>query len=123
MKVAFTNHAVDRYIERVKPHLDRGAALAELRRLTAMIDAPLDDIPPRLILEDEADSVCEISPGIWLLLVSDGPRWYRAVSCIGNAGFSDETRARRNAKKARKRRARKARAHRRDHRPQQGWAA
>lgn len=38
-KIGFSTHVLDRYIERVKPHLDHAGARAELRSLVAMAPA------------------------------------------------------------------------------------
>lgn len=102
MRIALTEHAIERYVERVKPHLELAEARAELERLADMCPGPSE--PPAHLRErrDDADAFAEIAPGIWLVLLNG-----RALTCLTNAGLSEAARRNRNRRKAEHRRAKR----------------
>jgi hypothetical protein len=62
--IRLTNHAVDRYIERVKPALDRDAARSELQALVRAAGEPSSEQPEWHAREVPCSLYLEISDGI-----------------------------------------------------------
>lgn len=87
MSIVISDHALKRYQERVKPTLGRDAASADLARLVASAGEIVDELDwsPDELHPDTRYLV--LAPGIALAVV-DG----HALTCLTNAGFSDQTR-------------------------------
>ena len=118
LSIVLTKHVLDRYIERVKPHLDRSRAEAELHALVGLAGTP-NVAPPawashcadRAHLGD-AGLFLAISDGIVLALVPDVTRGVPvllAVTLLTRTGMSSEYRARRRTAEANRRAARRTR--------------
>ena len=102
-RVAFTDHAVLRYRERVRPGLAIAAARAELSRL--LQHAKVLPGPP-LWLVGAAQSGLQLVIGdITFPLKRDAsdPDLLWAITCLVRGGISSEARNRRNARRRRRR--------------------
>lgn len=116
MKVRVTDHAVERFQERVRPTLDLAACRRELLRLTgACAPKPL---PPAWKHHDpqiRPDSLyAELSDGVCAVLTPRG----HVLTIVTRAGSGAQHRQNKNELKARRRRARKAKnRNRREGRP------
>lgn len=115
-----SNHALDRYIDRVKPQLTRETARAELEALIALAGSVQTEAPtfaPHDVSYGKATAshFLAVSEGIALALVVKqtraGEPVYLAVTCLTRYGLSENGRTRRNERAA-KRRARRRRRHR-----------
>lgn len=99
-----TVHAIDRYHERVKPGLSRVDAKADLERMLDL--AEVVDVRPCWAGEGhQADRWLTLGEGIAFPLVDNAGTTY-AVTCLCNAGLSEQGRERRQRRK----RARRERA-------------
>jgi hypothetical protein len=117
-QVSITNHAVERYRERIKPALSFAVARGELERLLAECDATPRAEPPRGIIRGVDDPLyLELSPGIWLVLMP-GRDGLAGVTIIFEGILSDRERERRRgvrgARRLRQRKGTDGRS-RRDH--------
>lgn len=103
LPVYFTHHALDRYIERVKPLLDREGARTELRRLVELAPAPTGKPPrwaPRALDRRNSSRFIAITDGICLALVettSYGEPSLLAVTVLFRTGMANKDRAKRRA--------------------------
>lgn len=100
--IAFCEHAVERYRERVKPAFDYRQARDELRRLAELMDVRPDGPPWREEHHGDADAWARLSDGIWFPLQARNGTMV-AATCLTNGGLSDLTRARRNERAQRRR--------------------
>jgi hypothetical protein len=109
--VRLSTHAVERYVERVKPHLGYDEAFEELR---ALVKGGRGGPPPAWAPEAPVGEVwLHVSDGIALPLVATGTGWLAETVLIrgGVAGF---TRERRNDRRKRRPFRTGSRAKRRD---------
>lgn len=99
-----TEHAVDRYQERVRPALSPEAAKADLLRLIAACGR--QGTPPEWAISNEYVTD-------WFLFIGDDVclpiHKGSAVTCLTRGGLPELTRARRNERKQAQRRARRLR--------------
>ena len=113
MKVTLTEHAVQRFNERVRPGLSIAQARTELRRLVAEHAEPCAE-PPRWYFEGEqarADTLVRIGPDILLPCATrDGRLFALTVVCRGLVGDQERAyrRRRKLAERERKRASRPA---------------
>jgi hypothetical protein len=110
MKVFISNHAADRYVDRVKPHLTRDTARGEIQRLlqTAGEMTPFCDYCE----EEHFDAYIEIAPGISLALRHEDKDSMLAVTTIIRTGARPGVvEHRRRVKKKRKQRSRAQKRH------------
>lgn len=117
--VYLTTHAVDRYWERVKPHLRRDQAQDELERFLPMSE--VSAIAPEWWVHDpgetEAVAYALLCDGIVFPLAIHGA-YYTAITCGVRGGLGETARAARNSRhqSERRRRAEKRRKHPSDRR-------
>lgn len=109
MNVVVTQHAAERYVERVKPALTVSQAAVEIRHLAELAGEPTEK--PSWVINEERreqmDGWLPISDGICLPLHRVNGRWV-ARTILTRAGLSPERRSsRRDAKRRRKKRDRK----------------
>lgn len=103
--VTFTHHAVDRYIERVRPALDRTQALRELIALAAA--AEIVDSPPAWYLNEQPVDVFLTFGDVVFPVQRDGQRLV-AVTCVTRGLASVAWRQARNEWHAQQRARRRA---------------
>jgi hypothetical protein len=112
--VEITNHAVNRYQERVKPTLDWGAAKRELTALTEIGEV----VPSLPWLDSSAPdfaALIELSDGIAMALTRpDGVDGYIGTTVFIRGGVDEKTRAHRAEKNKRKRHRRRTKKRRKD---------
>ncbi len=111
-----TDHAVRRYIERVKPTMSLKAARAEVERL--LLTAETTTVAPVWAGREEkgdARTFAIIAPGIALPITETGV----ALTCLTNGTLSGATRSRRNRMKAQERSRRQAKRGNRGARPKE----
>lgn len=106
-----TDHAVDRFVERVRPGLDRQAAQVQLERL--VVGVPVVPMPTWCLEEmrgtgEPGQEVAEITGEIVLPLRTDERGRLVAVSCLTKGEFTVIHRVRRNRRNAGRRAARAA---------------
>lgn len=105
--IHLTAHAIERYQERVKPHLTFEEAEAEARRLLEDI-AAITTEPPSWFFDTgdqpEHDGFAMVGDGIAFLL-----RHHIAITCLTCAGLSEEARFARNSARRGRQRYRNAR--------------
>ena len=109
MNALITEHAAQRYQERVKSGLDLESARAELQQLLTF-SAP-NTLPPKWVLcedDDHKNAYAEITDGIVVALRWTG-RAYVATTVLTRSTPSDTARARRNALKQSRRYGRRLR--------------
>jgi hypothetical protein len=99
--VILTAHAIERYRDRVKPHLTFGEASAELRRLLRHATV-VSERPSWSNDRYEDATYVVLSDGIALVVRSDQYAAGVAVTCLTRAGVSDETRTKRNRRRPRR---------------------
>lgn len=116
-RVIVTQHAAERYVERVKPALTVSAAAVEVATLAELAGDPSEK--PKWVANDErrgqVDAWLTICEGICLPLYHKRGRWI-ARTVLVRAGLSPERRESRRQKKqeaARKRRDRRTTRERR----------
>jgi hypothetical protein len=110
VEVFLSDHAIERYRERVRPGLSVEDAEAELQRVLGF--ATFTREPPDFAAEHEGVTVgfLLLGDGIAFPVVrSESGGDFVATTCVGNWSLSEETRERRNRKAAIRRRRRKAR--------------
>lgn len=106
MRIDISNHAADRYVARVKPHLGRGTAKQEIARLLGFGEFSQScSWHPNV---DGCDGYMVLSDGIALGLKRGRTKWL-AVTCLIRGEMAPEFRASRNHEKASRRRAKRAR--------------
>jgi len=101
---AITEHATERYVQRIKPALTEDQAQTELRRLLDMAGEPSECEPAwaKPYFVQEADAWVEIAPGIGCP-ISIEKRCYRVLTVITIASCPPAAReARAAARRARK---------------------
>lgn len=101
--IGLTTHALDRYIERVKPHLDRAEAKVEIQRLLSVAPDPTG----RCDYVDEGeqfDAYIELAPGITLGLRHESDHSLTAVTTMIRTGENHSTKSQRRHEKRRRRR-------------------
>ncbi len=96
-----TAHAIERYRDRVKPHLTFEEANAELRRLLRTATA-VSQRPSWSNDKYEDATYAVLSDGIALVVRSNQYAAGVAVTCLTRAGVSDEARAKRNKRRPRR---------------------
>lgn len=103
MKLTVSQHAVDRYQERVRPTLDTEAARTELEAVLSM-DLEQFSEPPEYVhvCETKADYYLELADGIVAPVARD-----HVLTVITRGGSHPEHRARKMETKRRRRAARK----------------
>lgn len=110
MRIVLSKHAVQRYVDRVRPGLDTGRAAAELETLLRV--GEFVERPPAWAADAR---VTQTTVG-WVLL-TDGVAMpveqklghMLAMTVVTRGGMTPERRARRNAKAKRRREIRRAR--------------
>ena len=96
-----TFHAIERYRDRVKPHLTFEEANAELRRL--LRHATISSQRPSWSSDKhEGATYAVLSDGIALVVRSDHYAAGAAVTCLTRGGVGDEARAKRNRRRPRR---------------------
>ncbi len=124
MNVSLTDHAVERYIERVRPGLGYPAAKADLLRLIeqhgVMVDRPDWYSPGRTT---QADRFVQVAPGVLLPCMVMQAGRLRAMTVICHGHVSDAHRADRNARRRARKRARSSKARTGYLLPREGEAA
>jgi hypothetical protein len=113
MRFIVTDHALDRFVERVRPSLGREQASDELWRLLER--ARVVGHPPGWYVpggDADADRYVLLTPEIVLPGVQLPSGRIRLMSCICRGGIGAEARERRNARRARRRRRSGARVKR-----------
>ena len=96
-----TAHAVERYRDRVKPHLTFEEANAELRRL--LRHATISSQRPSWTNDKHEDATYAVlSDGIVLVVLGDQHAAGVAVTCLTRGGVGDEARAKRNRRRPRR---------------------
>ena len=105
MKLVVSEHAADRYVERVKPHLTRDEAIAEIERL-AQLGGYADEVPEWVNGETEADLWFIPCDGI-AIPCQRGATTLFASTTLTRSSYGEEMRAHKNLM----RRKRRARAH------------
>lgn len=108
MRVFVTDHAVERYIDRVKEHYTEDQAKAELIHLCET-SKPLDLEQYPYLRKDRA--YIELSDGIFAPLVEIGEDTYRVLTLMIRGGYDEDYRTRKNERNHAKR-YRKHRKHR-----------
>lgn len=105
MRLGVTDHAVKRYIERVKPAFDFPTAKAELLGFVNAIEVQPE--PPSWVrmVEPDTDAFVHISEGIVAMVKRDS-----VTTVMTRGGHSDPVRAAINEEKRRKRAARRWRS-------------
>ena len=94
-------HAIERYRDRVKPHLTFEEANAELRRL--LRHATISSQRPGWTHDKHEDATyAALSDGIVLVVLSDQYAAGVAVTCLTRGGVGDEARAKRNRRRPRR---------------------
>jgi hypothetical protein len=114
--LVISNHAVERFHNRVRPTLDLDAAAAELSRLASLGEVLAD--PPRWFAERQREEAPRylVVGDLVMPLRPIGPtaganRWC-AVTCIARGGISEKARHARNGRRrSAARRARTRRSH------------
>jgi hypothetical protein len=106
-EVGITDHCVQRYIERVKPDLERRAARRELDQLK-QVGTIVTSAPAWAHEADPAACYLMIGDDIVLPLAGGVGGWW-ASTCLVFRGISDHARDRRRALKASKASAKSAR--------------
>jgi hypothetical protein len=86
MTVALTDHAVQRYQERVRPDLDLDAARAELEALTVGAELTTDRPWPSCRHSRNVAGFVNVGFGAALTLIREGKRFV-AVTCLTNPAF------------------------------------
>lgn len=95
IEIELTNHAIDRFHERVRPGLARASAEVELARL-ALFGAMVADPPPWYSpCEDHEASAYLVIGDLVLPLRAGDDGVHVAVTCIARGGISPAARARR----------------------------
>jgi len=98
LRVCVSPHALTRYVERVKPGLEIGAAYRDLTRVSEHGEIVLDPPPwlARTMLK-RADLYLQIGDIVFPLRRDRGrPGSCHATTCIARSGLSDLARRRRN---------------------------
>jgi len=96
-----SSHAIERYRDRVKPHLTFEEAGDELRRLVR--HATISSQRPSWTNDEREDATYAVlSDGIVLVVLSDQYAARIAVTCLTRGGVSDEARAKRNRRRPRR---------------------
>lgn len=108
MRIDISDHAVARYVDRVKPHFDRDIAKQELARLLGFGEFT-HECPWHLNV-DGCDSYMVLSDGIALGLKRHHAQKWVAVTCLIRGEMAPEFRASRNHEKAKRRRDKRARS-------------
>lgn len=114
MKIGLTEHAIKRYMERVKPALDFGRCRRELLALAEAGDFQVEDPLHRHtddfegLLRTDPDGYVELAPSIWGVIRIDGAGTWHVLTVICNRSCSPR-REKRNAAKAAMRAARQRR--------------
>jgi len=105
MRLGVTNHAVTRYIERVKPAFDFEVAKAELLAFVNAVEPAPE--PPQWVRAVEPDTTAfiEISDGIVAMIKDDS-----VTTVLTRSGHSPEARVAINAAKRKRRAARRWRS-------------
>lgn len=112
MKYVATTHAVERYIERVRPSLPPKTAKLELERLARQEGVLYPERPECLPLPSDelmwdtrdADGYLELGDtGIFCIVLGS-----RLLTVVHRGGLSEEGRVRRNERKQRKRKSRRS---------------
>lgn len=104
MRVVFSQHAIERYAERVRPTLTYDQACDELERLGAHVE--VSDQAPPWSTEDWAGAEAWAWLGdtiVFPLQRENGTGAHVATTCLVSGVVSDFTRERRNARKAARR--------------------
>jgi hypothetical protein len=102
-RIAVTPHALERYIERVRPGLDEACALHELAAVAQAGGTVTRVPPPWMLVDEEMGPQCDT----YLLIGEDmvfpmyyDPRAYRvAATCITRGALSDRARAARQERR------------------------
>jgi endonuclease III len=103
VKLSISQHAVDRYQERVRPTLDTEAARTELEAVLSMDPERINEAPEWVhVCETKADYYLEVADGI-VAPVAQG----HVLTIITRGGSHPEHRARKMETKRRRRAARK----------------
>jgi hypothetical protein len=109
LEIHFTQHAIERFHERVRPCLTIAAAEEELARLVTMADVVSE--PPTWLAERQRRTAAAYLVVGDLVLPAERlegkPYVLVAVTCIARGCLSDRARARRNEARQRRRRARR----------------
>lgn len=115
MAIALTEHAISRYLERVKPALSHSRCRRELQALAEMGRFQVED-PLQRRAEDfggdlgsDPDGYIELAPSIWGVVRIDGTGTWHILTVICNRSCSRPRREKRNAAKAAARAARQRR--------------
>lgn len=116
--VWFTTHAIERYVERVRPALTKAAARCELVRLCEVAEVALER-PAWLGLGEATDAFLLLGDDVVLPLVRGHTGWV-AITCMTRGCISP---AERMARNNRNRARRYARSHKRREAPRPPIAA
>lgn len=108
VRIGLTDHAIQRYVERVKPQMLRRHAQAELERLVEMAGEP-GPVPDWMRPKVPCQALV-LSDGIALVIVSEDGR-LTAATCMVRGTLSPEVRAAQKAAKRRRRAQRRAKQH------------
>lgn len=98
MRVAFTDHALRRYIERVRPTLSRTSAREELAAVLRLAEIR-EDFPPFRANSTEADGYAMLGEDVCFPCKRRSNGWM-ALTCITSDTHSEWWRAKRNRRKA-----------------------
>jgi hypothetical protein len=109
-RIRFTEHAVERFNERVRPTLDRGAAFAEMRRVAAL--GSIQPTAPDWASGPSRDGTAGPQETLgWLvvgdvafpLIAPDQPGWaYSAATCLTRGALGGELRREKNRRKSKR---------------------
>jgi len=102
-KINLTNHAIERYQERVKPAMSYDSIRREIENLILICENKLSVEPPEGVVKKDEDVLyLEASPGIWLILVPKRDH-LSAVTVIFDGIWTDGERLYRNRRRQKRR--------------------